>query len=168
MTLPIRALVEDDIDAVLEVARQAWLPVFWSLERVLGTEIWRRLDEDPQGTQLKAIEDLCRDKSDATGVWVAEVPETSADRAALAGFVAYKLDLEKKQGEIWFLAVHPDYQNRGIGTALNRSALERMREAGMIVAIVETGGDPSHAPARRCYKKSGFTALPIVRYFQAL
>ena len=36
-------------------------------------------------------------------------------------------------------------------------ALARMKEAGMQVATVATGADPSHAPARRAYEKAGFT-----------
>jgi ribosomal protein S18 acetylase RimI-like enzyme len=63
------------------------------------------------------------------------------------------------------LAVHPDHQNLGIGTELNTLALEKMREGGMKMAKVETGGDPSHAPARRSYEKAGYRALPLVRYF---
>jgi hypothetical protein len=38
----------------------------------------------------------------------------------------------------------------------------------MRVAIVETGGDPGHALARRVYEKTGYTVLPVSRYFQAL
>jgi hypothetical protein len=34
--------------------------------------------------------------------------------------------------------------------------------------MVETGGDPGHAPARHVYEKTGFTLLPIARYFKAL
>lgn len=30
------------------------------------------------------------------------------------------------------------------------------------------GGDPGHAPARRCDEKAGYTALPLVRYVQVL
>jgi predicted N-acetyltransferase YhbS len=37
------------------------------------------------------------------------------------------------------LAVHPEYQNRGIGTELNNFALERMKESGMKMAVVGTG-----------------------------
>ena len=66
------------------------------------------------------------------------------------------------------LAVHPDHQNDGIGTALNEYALERMREAGMRIAVVGTGGDASHAPARRSYEKAGYIGLPLVRYYQRL
>jgi hypothetical protein len=37
-------------------------------------------------------------------------------------------------------------------------ALECMKDAGMKVATVATGGDASHAPARRAYRKAGFDA----------
>ena len=71
-------------------------------------------------------------------------------------------------GEISILGVDPDRQGTGIGTALTLFALERLREAGMGVAMVETGGDPGHAPARRAYEKAGFALLPIARYFKNL
>ena len=35
-------------------------------------------------------------------------------------------------------------------------ALEQLRNQGMRVAEVGTGGDASHAPARRAYAKAGF------------
>ena len=38
----------------------------------------------------------------------------------------------------------------------------------MRLAVVGTGGDPGHAPARRCYEKAGYTGLPLVRSYQAL
>jgi GNAT superfamily N-acetyltransferase len=62
--------------------------------------------------------------------------------------------------------VHPEYQNRGIGTALNKFVLEKMKESGMKLAVVATGGDPGHAPARRAYEKAGYRAFPGVRYYQ--
>ena len=34
--------------------------------------------------------------------------------------------------------------------------------------MVETGGDPGHAPARATYSATGFTLLPVARYFQLL
>lgn len=38
----------------------------------------------------------------------------------------------------------------------------------MKLAIVGTGGDPGHAPARRSYEKAGYIGLPIVRYYKDL
>ena len=66
------------------------------------------------------------------------------------------------------IAVDPDHQRGGIGTALTEFALDRMRDAGMSVAMVETGGDSGHAPARHTYEKMGFRLLPIARYFKKL
>jgi hypothetical protein len=37
-----------------------------------------------------------------------------------------------------------------------------------VIAMVETGGDPGHAPARSAYEASGFWLLPVARYFQSL
>ena len=34
--------------------------------------------------------------------------------------------------------------------------------------MIDTGGDPGHAPARQVYEKANYTLLPIVRYFKAL
>jgi GNAT superfamily N-acetyltransferase len=66
------------------------------------------------------------------------------------------------------LAVDPDHQTGGVGTALTEFALDRLKDAGMRIAMVETGGDPGHAPARRTYERAGFTLLPIARYFKNL
>ena len=86
----------------------------------------------------------------------------------VVGYVVYDLNQESQTGEVQLLAVHPDYQNDGIGTALNELALEKMVEAGMNLAVVGTGGDEGHAPARRSYEKAGYTGLPLVRYYKKL
>ena len=96
-------------------------------------------------------------------MWVAEAG------ASAVGFVAVEFDHpERSMGEISMLAVDPDHQGCGIGTALTRFALDRLKDAGIKVAMVETGGDPGHAPARRVYEKAGYTLLPIARYFKNL
>jgi GNAT superfamily N-acetyltransferase len=71
-------------------------------------------------------------------------------------------------GEISMLAVDPDHQGSGIGTALSKFALDRLRDAGMKVAMVEKGGEPGHAAARRTYERAGYVLLPIARYFKCL
>jgi len=77
-------------------------------------------------------------------------------------------DPGRNMGEISMLAVDPDHQGGGIGTALTKFALERLKDVGMKVAVVETGGDPGHAAARRTYEKADYTLLPIARYFKNL
>jgi ribosomal protein S18 acetylase RimI-like enzyme len=160
MNLHIRAVCDDDVEDLVRLSLSAWTPVFRSFEQILGPEIYAILYPDWRKTQREGVEGVCRD-GDETVVWVATVD------GVVVGFVAYKLQ-EDETGEVCLLAVDPEYQNRGIGTELNEFALARMRKSGMKLAVVGTGGDPSHAPARRSYEKAGYTALPLVRYFQAL
>jgi len=128
----------------------------------LGSEIFRRQHPDWREDQRRAVEEVCAAKKGQ--VWVAEVGAST-----VVGFVAVELHHpERSMGEISMVAVDPDYQGSGIGTALTEFALERLKEAGMTVAMVETGGDPGHAAARRTYEKAGCVLLPIARYFKNL
>jgi hypothetical protein len=43
-----------------------------------------------------------------------------------------------------------------------------MKQAGMRLAVVGTGGEDGHAPARRSYEKAGYTGLPLVRYYKKI
>ena len=43
-----------------------------------------------------------------------------------------------------------------------------MREHGAVLAVIGTGGDPGHAPARAAYEKAGFRPFPQVRYYRML
>ena len=157
----IRPLEDGDVDAVVDLSLRAWAPVFASLERVLGSEIFRRQHPDWREDQRRTVEDVCAEKKER--VWVAEV------EGVVVGFVAIQPHHpERDMGEISILGIDPNHQGTGIGTALTEFALGRLKEAGMKVAMVETGGDPGHAPARRTYEKAGFTLLPIARYFKSL
>jgi ribosomal protein S18 acetylase RimI-like enzyme len=160
LDLRVRSVRDADVEDLVRLSLLAWEPVFRSFEQLLGHTIYTRIWPAWKTGQREAIKAVCRDGANTT-VWVAEVD------GMVVGFVAYEL-YEDKTGEVQLLAVHPEYQNRGIGTELNVFALKKMKDSGMRMAKVETGGDPSHAPARRSYEKAGYTALPLVRYFQDL
>ncbi len=66
------------------------------------------------------------------------------------------------------IAVDPGQQRQGVGASLTAVAVEWFAASGMTLAMVETGGDAGHAPARRTYERAGFTRLPVARYFRAL
>lgn len=161
MNLRIRPYVSNDLEAIVELSILAWEPVFDSFQQVLGPAIYAHIYPDWKPAQKAVVESACRDR-EKYHVWVAEVDQR------VVGFFAYELNENDKTGEVYLLAVHPDYQNRGIGTGLNHFALDKLKESGMKLAVVGTGGDPGHAPARRSYEKAGYTALPIVRYYKAL
>jgi GNAT superfamily N-acetyltransferase len=120
-------------------------------------------------SQQKAVEEVCA--TEDTNVWLAMSAEGDAigiDTGLTVGFVVVKLHSESNMGEVYMIAVDPDFQGQGIGTALMEFALSWMKDTGMSVAMVETGGDQGHAPARHTYEKLGFGLLPIARYFKKL
>ncbi|MCP4536410.1 MAG: GNAT family N-acetyltransferase [Chloroflexi bacterium] len=160
MDLRIRSVCDNDVEDLVRISLLAWEPVFVSFKQVLGPKIYAMIWPDWQKSQREHAEKVCQD-GDETMVYVAKVD------GIVVGFVAYQLHKDE-MGEIYLLAVHPEYQNCGIGTALNNFALVKMKESGMKMAIVGTGGDPGHAPARRSYEKAGYTALPLVRYYKDL
>lgn len=160
METTIRALREDDITAVVEFSVRAWRPVFESFARLLGPEIFHHLYPEWAADQASAVDSTCR--AEGSRVWVAEAGGRPV------GFVAVIIHDDTRTGEIYMIAVDPDYQNRGIGSDLVAFAVDRIGERGMELAEIGTGGDPGHAPARRVYEKAGFTPLPLVRYYKAL
>jgi GNAT superfamily N-acetyltransferase len=128
----------------------------------MGPEIYRLLHPDWRVSQRQAVEAVCADEKKQ--VWVADLDATTV------GFVAVELHRANvpPSGEIHMLAVDPDYQGRGTGTALTVFALDWIKNAGMALGMVETGDDPGHAAARRTYEKAGYTQMPIARYFKKL
>lgn len=161
MALNIRPLASEDIAALGELSVLAWEPVFASFRHILGPAIFPLVYPDWQRQQREVVIEACSDSARYT-VLVAEVD------AAVVGFIAYEIDHTTLTGEVYLLAVHPDHQNRGIGTALNEYVFDEMKARGMRLAVVGTGGDPGHAPARRTYEKAGYTGLPLVRYYKHL
>lgn len=149
------------LDAVIHLSLRAWTPVFDSIQKAMDADVYRAFYPDSwRVSQQKAVEDVCA--APDTNVWVAIAAVSPV------GFVAVKLHLENSMGEIYMVAVDPDFQGHGIGSTLIKFALDRMKDAGMSIAMVETGGDPGHAPARHAYEKVGFGLLPIARYFKKL
>ena len=149
------------LDAVIRLSLRAWTPVFDSIQNAMNADVYQAFYPNHwRVSQQKAVEDVCA--AEDTKVWVA------IDAGSTVGFVAVKLHSEDSMGEIYMVAVDPDFQSRGIGSALIQFALAWMKDAGISIAMVETGGDPGHAPARHTYEKVGFELFPVARYFKKL
>ena len=158
--MKIEAYDESRLEAIVRLSLRAWEPVFESLRKVMDPEVYQDQHPDWRVTQKKAVESVCGDEG--FQVWVA------LEGSQIVGFVALKLHQEERLGEIHMLAVDPDFQRRGIATALTNHSLAWLKEAGMTTVMAETGGDPGHVPARRTYESAGFRKLPIARYFKKL
>jgi GNAT superfamily N-acetyltransferase len=150
------------MDRLQEIRRAAFAPVFASFRSILGAEIYelaqRRDDEAQEGLLASLLP--------ADSGWELFVAQSSAE---IVGFCSVRLNHETTVGEMGLNAVDPAHRGKGIGTAMYEFAVARLKEAGMKVATVGTGGDPSHAPARRAYRKAGFELeIPSVWMYRKL
>ncbi|CAL1242046.1 GNAT family N-acetyltransferase [Candidatus Methylocalor cossyra] len=150
---PVRADDQPHLDSIRQAA---FAPVFASFRSILGEDIYKLAQAPKDERQGDLLVSLLAPES-GWEVYAAEMAGT------VVGFVAIQLNDKTQVGEIGLNAVHPDQAGKGIGTAMYHFAIARMKDAGMRVATVATGGDPSHAPARRAYEKAGFTVqIPSV------
>jgi len=159
MIIQIRPFKKNDMKDLITLTLLAFEPIFESFEKILGPHIYAIIYPDWRKRQKEGVEKISQDSK--ISLLIAEVDEK------VVGYIAYEI-YDDDTAEVQLLAVHPEYQNRGIGTQLNTFVLQKMRAGGVKMAIVSTGGDESHAAARRSYEKVGYTALPLVKYYQDL
>lgn len=105
----------------------------------------------PDGWEKRQYDDLAR---------VLDAEPENVDIAMLdgvpVGWVCTRVHPEDQMGETHILAVDPAHRRHDIGRALNEHPYRRLREAGLRMAMVETGSDRGHAPARATYEAEGF------------
>lgn len=86
------------------------------------------------------------------------------------GGVAYAVPETMTEGtwNLLLIAVHPDWQGHGLGTALMRHAERQLREAGGRLLLVETSGLADFAQTRRFYVWLGYREeARIADFYQA-
>ncbi len=154
--LTFRPARESDRAPLEAIRAAAFKPVFASFRQILGDVIYEAAQAHEDADQVNLLAAMF----DAESIWRLTVAETAT---ALVGFVSVRIDADNGFGEIGLNAIAPEYAGRGYGSLMYEHALQQMRDAGVGVATVATGGDPSHAPARRAYEKAGFdVAIPSV------
>ena len=131
--LSLRRFGEDDLPILQEIRKAAFMPVFQSFVDIVGKPIGSVAFAHADEEQARQLSDLCRATPD-------QVLVATVDGAMNVG---------SGIGEIGLNAVHPDHAGKGLGTAMYEHVLKTMKASGIAVATVSTGGDPSHAPARR-------------------
>ncbi len=153
----VRPLDATEVEALVALSLRAWEPVFESMQKVLGEDLFSRLYPDGwRSRQDRDVREACATKTVFVGVL----------GGTIAGFVAVDTASDSLEGEIHMIAVGPNHQRQGVGAALFEFAIDQIRSAGLPIARVGTGGDAGHGPARALYERFGFTPLPIFQYFQ--
>lgn len=157
----IRRARDDDLETMKQIAIEAWEPVYKHIQEMAGDELFRTIHSDWRAD--KAAQIVKHYKGDPETALVTEY------KGQVIGFITYTLFEHKKAGVIGNNAIHPKYQNRGLGTNQYQKVLDIFREKGMIYAGVLTGADEDHASARTAYEKVGFKPTFYgVQYFQML
>jgi GNAT superfamily N-acetyltransferase len=159
-TRSIRSFQRGDLAQVVALSLRAWAPVFESLKLAMDSRVYATFFPDWRTVQASAVESTLTDPSVSAWVMVAD--------DLVLGFVAAKLHLQERMGEIHMVAVDPSAHRSGIAHALCETAERWMHDAGMAIVMVETGGDAGHAPARAAYESMGYRPFPVARYFKDL
>lgn len=143
-----RQAVEGDVEDILAMVRLDWPrgtpEALEERHGVIGGKQWQDYQIDAIRSSVEAHLDTCL---------VAEVD------GHVVGWAVWTLDRAKGMGSVAYNAVHPDYRRRGIGTEIVERVLDKLRQAGMRVAMAGTGLGDEHAPARCVYEKVGFRPL---------
>jgi GNAT superfamily N-acetyltransferase len=143
----IRPAEPKDREAILEITRRAWAGrcVAFLLEERHGT-IGGKPWHDHKCGEVRA---MC--EADWSHVFVYE------EDGRVVGYAGWGYYPERRVGEVENNAVDPDFQGRGIATALIARVVEELRRQGARVLIVHALAG-NHA-ARRVYEKMGFELL---------
>lgn len=67
--------------------------------------------------------------------------------------------------EISFLAVHPEYRNKGIGLKLVKKVISLFPPGTRLIVITYRAGDEKGENARKLYKKAGFLEGNLITIF---
>jgi ribosomal protein S18 acetylase RimI-like enzyme len=158
----LRAHRDADVEGLVALAQRAWVDVEASIDAVLGSPLDRLATPSWAAHHEAVVRAACA--SADTTVVVAE-----DDQGELLGFVAHVVhppsDAMSAYGEIVVIGVDPRTRNQGLGSTLLDRAVADLRDRGVPVIMVETGGDEGHTPARALYESAGFTRLPVAQYW---
>lgn len=161
MNLRIVRYEESMRQNALDLALRAWEPVFPQMKKAVPGFVYDAFY--PDGWQARQLSDLGQILDDEP-----ETVDVALVNGVMAGWVCTRIHPEDSMGEVYVIAVAPDFQRQGIGRALMEHSQNRAMDAGMTMMMVETGDDPGHAPARAAYEADGYQRWPVARYFKDL
>ncbi|MCF4097916.1 GNAT family N-acetyltransferase [Maritalea mediterranea] len=147
--------------AVIDLTIDVWTPIFAKTKREVPGFVFEAFYPDGWAARQKQDVGHLLD-SEPANIWLA------VKNGRLVGFLGLRFHDQDQMGEIYIIAVAPQYQGQGIGRKLMQFAQERTAEMGLSMLMVETIGDTGHAPARRAYEAFGFEEWPVARYFKKL
>ncbi|MHA1979298.1 MAG: GNAT family N-acetyltransferase [Candidatus Hodarchaeales archaeon] len=154
-----------DFPKIDEITITCYSGIYNSFVEMVGKEIYKGIyyNSDLPWPKSKTIQNHKLYEDHPDWLWVL------SEQNNIFGYVSFKLNPEKNYGLIDNNAVLPAYAGRGWGKFMFRHVLEFFRTSGLRFALVETGLDDVHIPARRAYEGVGFDHQDrITVYYQDL
>jgi len=142
----IRLMKRGDKAAVLAILHA--MPQFKPAEVEVALEVCDSYLKDPCGSGYH--------------IFVAEVG------SSIMGYICYgPTPLAEGTWDIYWVAVAPGSQRRGVGRSLFTFAEDRIKEAHGRLAIVETSSQPDYARTRRFHQSQGYEVICQIPDFYA-
>ncbi|MGC4878602.1 GNAT family N-acetyltransferase [Micromonospora sp. DT43] len=158
----IRSFLQHDLTRLTELTIETFGPFYEdSFRPLVGEVVFANQHGRWRDDYVKQVAEL-HDPAEHRYVAVAEID------GAIAGYVAWAVEPEHRNGSVTILAVSAQHRRLGAGTVLCEHAFAAMRELGTDVVTIGTGGDEFHAPARALYETLGCTPLPVAVYYREL
>lgn len=162
LSFEIRLFDQADLPRLHQVRNAAFATIYRSFRSLLNGTLAEVIFADAEDAQGAHLDEICR-KDSHHQVFVA------IHKDQVIGFCGASLSHEAAIGTVGLNAVHPDFSDQGVGTALYEHVLTWMKNQGATAAQVSTGDDPSHLPARKAYEKAGFEkSIPTRSYYRRL
>lgn len=160
----IRDARQTDLPALIELTIEAFRPLFEAvLPQVLDPLVFAHDHGNWKDQYRKEVPSL-HDHDANRFVTLAEDDRTAGWPL---GYVGWQVNPDGS-GRLEMVAVHPQARRQGVGSALCRAGLEKLKQRGVTVVHIGTGGDAFHSPARSLYESLGFTGYPTVDYTRAI
>lgn len=158
----LRTFRPDDLDRVIELTIETFGPFYEkSFRSIVGDTVMEAMHGEWRDDYRRQVPGL-HDPEAGKHVAVAEVD------GVIVGFTAWQVEPPKGRGQVDFLVVDNAYRRQGIADALCDLAFADMRERGIHVVEIGTGGDPFHEPARAFYESRGMTSYTAVFYYKEI
>jgi ribosomal protein S18 acetylase RimI-like enzyme len=144
----IRLYRNEDLPRIMEIGNKAWENIYKMFRQCYGDELFKIRVPDENIDKGLQLENYCLSFPDC--VLVCE------EDGKVYGFITFKIDMDKKIGEIGNNAIDPECSIKGLGQQMYKAVFEQFIVKGMTFAKVSTGLDYAHEPARKAYERAGF------------
>jgi ribosomal protein S18 acetylase RimI-like enzyme len=115
---------------------------------------------DEEVAIAKELIDICIEQPEQKDYYTYVAEVASGGRLQVAGFLLLgPTPATSGTYDMYWIAVHPDFQGRGIAQALDAYAEEFVRGRGGYWLLAETSGQDGYSRTRAFYEKQGYSIL---------